>query len=286
MKTFAGVVYEDKKFTCGGTLINLRYVLTAAHCHHPTKRRKQINLVRLGEFVVTEYTGRDCTAGGFCLEDLQDFDIRPEDVKMHPGYNRQRQSHQDQVVNVINDIALIRLPRQAKENQAVRFVCLPLRPKVAALQLNVPDINEGLASFYPTVVGWGYTEGDPFKQNKTSKVPSPKQQKLALPVLNENQCRAKLSDFIPRPDQICAGGEKGKDSCSVSFFKLKIHIVYFIQGDSGGPLYMRSIIEGKKKSSYFESSKPWFLLGIVSFGSKQCGVGFPGIYTRFDAVRF
>ena len=78
----------------------------------------------------------------------------------------------------------------------------------------------------------------------------------------------------------------GKAVISSSPQKLKIHIVYFIQGDSGGPLYMRSIIEGKKKSSYFESSKPWFLLGIVSFGSKQCGVGFPGIYTRFDAVRF
>ena len=43
---------------------------------------------------------------------------------------------------------------------------------------------------------------------------------------------------------------------------------------------MRYIIEGEKKSSYFESSKPWYLLGIVSFGSKRCGVGYPGIYTR------
>jgi len=46
---------------------------------------------------------------------------------------------------------------------------------------------------------------------------------------------------------------------------------------------MRYIIEGEKKSSYFESSKPWYLLGIVSFGSKRCGVGYPGIYTRVES---
>ena len=65
---------------------------------------------------------------------------------------------------------------------------------------------------------------------------------------------------------------------------MESHLTYFPQGDSGGPLYMRYIIEGEKKSSYFESSKPWYLLGIVSFGSKRCGVGYPGIYTRYILV--
>lgn len=55
--------------------------------------------------------------------------------------------------------------------------------------------------------------------------------------------------------QLCAGGEKDRDSC---------------QGDSGGPL-MR-IIPG--------SGDLWIAEGIVSFGAR-CGTkDVPGIYTR------
>ena len=132
---------------------------------------------------------------------------------------------QDKNVNTINDIALIRLPRPASMNLAVRVVCLPLQPKVAAVQLNVPDIREGLVSFYPTVVGWGHTQGDPNDRTFSGtiqRVPSSIQQKLAVPVVSDETCSEKLFGFISRPDQICAGGEIGKDSCGVSFKKLNI----------------------------------------------------------------
>ena len=45
---------------------------------------------------------------------------------------------------------------------------------------------------------------------------------------------------------------------------------------------MRYIIDGQKKSAYFDNSKPWYLLGIVSFGTKTCGIGNPAIYTRWN----
>ena len=35
-----------------------------------------------------------------------------------------------------------------------------------------------------------------------------------------------------------------------------------------------------KKNLQREQYKPWYLIGIVSFGSKKCGSGVPGIYTR------
>ena len=57
------------------------------------------------------------------------------------------------------------------------------------------------------------------------------------------------------------------------------------QGDSGGPLYLKHIIEGKKVSAVHstDSKEPWYLLGIVSFGTRgTCGVGKPAIYTRSE----
>ena len=115
---------------------------------------------------------------------------------------------------------------------------------------------------------------------------SSSQQRLAVPVLSSEKCAEKLFDFIPRLDQICAGGESGKDSCSVSFqsnnFESKT--VWYSQGDSGGPLYMRYIIEGQNKSAYFDNSRPWYLLGVVSFGTRICGAGSPAVYTRWPNV--
>ena len=43
------------------------------------------------------------------------------------------------------------------------------------------------------------------------------------------------------------------------------------QGDSGGPLVLRN---GNQEG------EPWYLIGIVRFGTSNCGVGFPGIYTK------
>ena len=45
---------------------------------------------------------------------------------------------------------------------------------------------------------------------------------------------------------------------------------------------MRYIIDGQKKSAYFDNSKPWYLLGIVSFGTKTCFSGNSEIYTRWE----
>ncbi|KAL0269567.1 UNVERIFIED_CONTAM: hypothetical protein PYX00_007256 [Menopon gallinae] len=55
--------------------------------------------------------------------------------------------------------------------------------------------------------------------------------------------------------QMCVGGVEGEDSCS---------------GDSGGPLMKVD-----------DAPPRYYLLGIVSFGTKKCGTkDMPGVYTR------
>ena len=63
-----------------------------------------------------------------------------------------------------------------------------------------------------------------------------------------------------RESQICAGGIKGQDSC---------------RGDSGSGLYIQQSVE--------DQNTPRYLIGIVSFGSKDCGNGRPGVYTRVSS---
>ena len=53
------------------------------------------------------------------------------------------------------------------------------------------------------------------------------------------------------------------------FFKF-----YMLKGDSGGPLYYTQATDG---------SNNWYLLGVVSFGSRNCGNGKPGVYSRVES---
>ena len=84
--------------------------------------------------------------------------------------------------------------------------------------------------------------------------------------------------------QLCAGGEKGYDSCrgnhSGGDLRVRQHhlteSLCFFTGDSGGPLMAldRSI----SNLHYF------YLVGVVSFGPTPCGMaGWPGVYTRVDS---
>ncbi len=67
------------------------------------------------------------------------------------------------------------------------------------------------------------------------------------------RCRAYVGHATNK--HICAGGVDGEDSCN---------------GDSGGPLVGVDRI-----------NEQMFLLGVVSSGTPKCGVGQPGLYTKF-----
>lgn len=98
------------------------------------------------------------------------------------------------------------------------------------------------------VAGWGKTE---YANSSPIKL------KLRVPVVADSQCstRFRTAGVTLSNKQLCAGGERGKDSCN---------------GDSGGPLM----------TTFGNDTSQWYVAGVVSFGAR-CGTqGWPGIYTR------
>jgi len=238
-------------YNCGGTLINRRYVITAAHC-----TRKQIDQVVLGDWDLEHDPDCEGYPKG-CENDLrikaQRFPINESNVIIHEDWDRKRLTDEG------NDIALIRLPSLAITSnedfdQIVNPACLGWDRTI-----QVPGEQY-------MVSGWGrttnniYDRGDKFKSGGHSAI----LQKVIVPHLTFQQCQATQIGKNLHKDrrQLCAGGEKGKDSC---------------RGDSGGPL-----VAMKSDGNELLNKNPKYLVGIASFGTRSCGKGLPGVYTSID----
>lgn len=170
-------------FQCGGSLINNRYVVTAAHCIF-----NALTLVRLGEWDTSQEI--DCDRS---LINEQHCAPKPIDIKIsekisHENYRRIRSSLND-------DIALLRLESQVTFNEYIMPVCMS------------PEIKSYTGKVL-TVVGFGRSEYSG-NQNNDIKL------KVEIPaIFNEHCDQAYAKTGIKLTSkQICAGGQKGKDSC-------------------------------------------------------------------------
>ncbi|XP_031632048.1 serine protease easter-like isoform X2 [Contarinia nasturtii] len=184
------------QFFCGGSLINEKYVITAAHC---IKSKSVIESgfkptsVRLGEHDVR--TDIDCVDDE-CADPVIDLPIA--DIIVHENYEPTSNLQND-------DITLIRLRRRVEFTDYIRPICLPFGRHLK---------NQNLDRFPLFVSGFGKTE-------KGSK--SDVKLKVEVDGFNWNRCNKlyRITGISLIQSQLCAGGKAGEDSC---------------QGDSGGPL--------------------------------------------------
>ncbi|NXH22069.1 CTRL protease, partial [Bucco capensis] len=96
--------------------------------------------------------------------------------------------------------------------------------------------------------GWG-------RVNPNSQALATNLQQVTLPLISQSRCMQYWGNRITS-SMLCAGGV-GASSC---------------QGDSGGPLVYRN-------------GNVWTLIGIVSWGTTDCNVNTPAIYTRVSQFR-
>ncbi|XP_047483691.1 prostasin-like [Penaeus chinensis] len=163
-------------YLCGGTIINDRFVITAAHC------------------LFDGYTGQK---------------LRPEDVKIGLSDHDQLSDDGLQVPvselivhelykdsDISFDVALIRLQEPLVFHHFLRPACLPT------------DATESYEGRWGFVYGWGVT-------NISDYILSSRLQETQLLILGPDCDNKTIGNVRPTPDMLCAGTEEGgKDTCT------------------------------------------------------------------------
>lgn len=171
-------------FICGGSILNRRFILTAAHCvvRDDGPLKPEMLSVKVGAHDVTDSTSRRIPVSA---------------VIAHENYKQWK---------VYNDIALLRLDEDLDfTDPAIRPVCVQTQDMAA----------RDYANENSTIIGWGTTKylGDLAKNL----------QEAEIPIVSNEECNANYStiegaaqEFPNGIDQsmICAGvAEGGKGNC-------------------------------------------------------------------------
>lgn len=103
---FLAIASDKDLEGCGGTLIDKKWIITAAHCVNFINHSDRVIIV-LGSWKITNKTE----------ENRQTFEIHRNNIIIHPNFSYRMRS---------NDIALIELPQPVEINEYVQIVNLSM----------------------------------------------------------------------------------------------------------------------------------------------------------------
>uniref|UniRef100_A0A1B6KWM7 Peptidase S1 domain-containing protein n=1 Tax=Graphocephala atropunctata TaxID=36148 RepID=A0A1B6KWM7_9HEMI len=171
---------------CGGSLINDRYVVSAAHCSL-SERYGLVKYVVLGEHY--QNTVEDCDDFRCSVPAIT---MRVEENIIHPAYRTV--GHPKHAI-ALNDISLLRLrDRVANYNEFIRPICLPTFTSLQGESLDGCDLETS---------GWGAM--GPYKASPSSDV-----LRWVHVLISDEECSTWNPYMLT---QICAKADEGADSC-------------------------------------------------------------------------
>ncbi|XP_022902331.1 CLIP domain-containing serine protease B9-like [Onthophagus taurus] len=188
---YVDLIYENdtensttNSMHCGGTLINDRFVVTAASC---IESKPNIIAVRLGDHDLD--TNPDCYSGiknkHICAPPTVDLKIENKDIIIHNLYRSNSTKPRKY------DIALIRLPQKVNFTSAIEPVCLPIKESYRK-QANL------------TLIG--------FPQRNKLKSRTNTLSSLTIPYVVNAHCQNLLQTSIGN-DYLCANGQNLANYC-------------------------------------------------------------------------